>query len=324
MDDLSKRQRRLRDEQKIQNYRALSSKVLENKVNRLYNDFVFKQTTALLAENPEFYTIWNYRRDIITNHYVPSLPQKELISLFEEELKFIMFKLKDYPKVYWIWNHRRWTLENHPVANWEFELKIVSKLLSQDSRNYHGWHYRRSIIKEIEKSIGKSLALQEFHYTTEMINSNFSNFSAWHNRSKLIPVLLKSKPTTEFDDVLSFLKKELYLLKNAIYTDPEDQSAWIYLRWLLTDDIFVTSISKGDYIEILSEERANIKELNELEKDDNNGLDNNWCLKTLVTIENLLIRFDDKNYQEDVINSLKKLIEADPLRKNMYIDRLEL
>ena len=31
---------------------------------------------------------------------------------------------------------------------------------------------------------------QEFDYTTKMISSNLSNFSAWHNRSKLIPKLL--------------------------------------------------------------------------------------------------------------------------------------
>ena len=30
----------------------------------------------------------------------------------------------------------------------------------------------------------------EFDYTTRMINTNLSNFSAWHNRSKLIPRLL--------------------------------------------------------------------------------------------------------------------------------------
>ena len=39
----------------------------------------------------------------------------------------------------------------------------------------------------------KSLVEQEFEYTTKMISTDLSNFSAWHNRSKLIPRLLEER-----------------------------------------------------------------------------------------------------------------------------------
>lgn len=51
------------------------------------------------------------------------------------------------------------------------------------------------------------------------IESNPSNYSAWHNRSYLV-----------FDK-----KEEIELVKNAFFTIPNDQSAWIYHRWLNLD-----------------------------------------------------------------------------------------
>ena len=72
-------------------------------------------------------------------------------------------------------------------------------MLSLDSRNFHGWGYRRTVVKALESSKSSpndalnSMAEQEFEYTTKMINVNLSNFSAWHNRSKLIPRLLDER-----------------------------------------------------------------------------------------------------------------------------------
>lgn len=40
---------------------------------------------------------------------------------------------------------------------------------------------------------GTSAVETEFAYTTKMINADLSNFSAWHNRSKLIPRLLDER-----------------------------------------------------------------------------------------------------------------------------------
>ena len=41
-----------------------------------------------------------------------------------------------------------------------------------------------------EPAQSNNMVESEFNYTTRMINTNLSNFSAWHNRSKLIPRLL--------------------------------------------------------------------------------------------------------------------------------------
>jgi len=79
---------------------------------------------------------------------------------------------------------------------WQRELQLVGKMLSLDSRNFHGWGYRRRIVAELENLLLKvveshaGLIEDEFKYTTKMINTDLSNFSAWHNRSKLIPRLL--------------------------------------------------------------------------------------------------------------------------------------
>lgn len=315
----ARQQKLAREATKIKNYKALTQSILTKKENKVYNATAFDQTTEILNINPEFYTIWNYRRDIITSHYMTTLTTDELASFFNNELIFNMNKFKQFPKVYWIWNHRVWILENHPQVNWEGELALVGKILALDARNFHGWTYRRFIVQKIEKATGKSLALKEFDFTTEKINNNFSNFSAWHMRTKLVPKLFEMRATKDFESVEGFLKKELELLKNAMYTDPEDQSVFIYLRWLLTDELFVRNLPEDKYLEILKAELDNIKELNELEKEDN-GKYNNWCLKTIVIIHKLISEVTKGKEADEIQSSLIELIESDPLRKNRYID----
>ena len=115
--------------------------------------------------------------------------------------------LRKFPKCYWIWSYRLWLLENCtrllPALEarrfWQQELALAGKMLSLDSRNFHGWGYRRTVVSALEcnelqaEALSKSMIETEFDYTTKMINSNLSNFSAWHNRSKLIPRLLDER-----------------------------------------------------------------------------------------------------------------------------------
>lgn len=71
-------------------------------------------------------------------------------------------------------------------------------MLTRDSRNFHGWGYRRIVIAQLEDPLlnGTSRARDEYEYTTKMISQNLSNFSAWHNRSKLILKILDEEEAT--------------------------------------------------------------------------------------------------------------------------------
>lgn len=91
--------------------------------------------------------------------------------------------------------------------------EIVS--VNIDSFQVHCWNYRNFIIDLLSLEAKKNL-----EFIQSKIESNPSNYSAWHNRSYLV----KDK------------KEEIELVKNAFFTIPNDQSAWIYHRWLNLDE----------------------------------------------------------------------------------------
>jgi geranylgeranyl transferase type-2 subunit alpha len=113
----------------------------------------------------------------------------------------------------------------------------------------HCWHYRRFIAEH-----GKVAVSSELAYTRVKIDQNFSNYSAWHQRSLLLAASLNTA-----DDVVNTLSSgttmtktnesqrhekpeslivvvvvvEFELLQKAYYTEPNDQSTWVYHRWLV-------------------------------------------------------------------------------------------
>lgn len=163
--------------------------------------------------------MWNYRRLIL--HFrlnqQPSLhPGHETQANYDlilNDLNLLVPLLRKYPKCYWIWKYRLWLLQEAssrlPVADshriWQQELGLVGKMLNLDNRNFHGWGYRRIIISGLESCQSKVneaavvFTEDEFKYATRMIESNLSNFSAWHARSKLIPRLLNERQASNLE-----------------------------------------------------------------------------------------------------------------------------
>ncbi|KAI8920816.1 geranylgeranyltransferase type II [Powellomyces hirtus] len=278
---------------KLAEYQELCAAISKKRKGNEYDDEAFKLTTKLLSLNPEFYTMWNFRRRIILERK-KSLDTDGYQALCLSELQLADAALKLNPKSYWVWNHRRWILEHMPEATWNRELKLLGVMLNMDARNFHGWDYRRYVVA----ASGSRTPREEFDFTTEKITQNFSNYSAWHYRSK---VILQS--FTDPEEKSKALDHEFELVRNAVYTEPADQSAWLYQRWLL-------SLMPQDR-ERWMKELESIQELVEIEPD------SKWALLTVVHIMMHLGRNED---HDEVIQILKKLQTLDSDRAAYYKD----
>ena len=129
----------------------------------------------------------------------------------------------------------------------------------------------------------QQLLENEWNFTTEKIHQNFSNGSAFHYRTKLLPLLLWCYNNSHNNDnktKLDLVREEMELIRNAIFTEPDDQTSWWYFRFILSwanpltcsveDDIDDNhrekmNISMEEYKDLLYEEWNNIQELVEAE-----------------------------------------------------------
>lgn len=187
---------------------------------------VLELSEKILLMNPESYQTWNLRKRALSSTSFRGLG---------DELLFSIETLKLNPKSYCAWYHRRWViselLSKHTSTTLAFdykhELKLCGKLLELDPRNFHCWNYRLFLAGAFGVA-----HRDELNFTTEKIYQNFSNYSAWHHRVRLLETV-KASDSSLF---LQTLEADAELCKSVIFTKPSDQSAWFYLKWLARQD----------------------------------------------------------------------------------------
>ncbi|MCJ1250658.1 Rab geranylgeranyltransferase [Trapelia coarctata] len=352
-------QAREKELQKIEEYKDLVD-LLQSKINeRQYTAEVLQLTTKLLTLNPEYYTIWNQRRRILQDLFAPSPPLEEthespattgqekapepparedILSLLSNDLAFVFSLLRKFPKCYWIWNHRLWLLKRGslhlPRSSirdlWKGELSLVGKMLTLDNRNFHGWGYRQRVVEVLESEElspgpdgkGTSMVKEEFDYTTRMIRTSMSNFSAWHRRSKLIPRLLDEANSSDVERE-TMLNDELTMIQEALYTDSHDQSLWFYHQYLmctfdpaLASQSMAPNLTPKERLEYIESEMEKLIEM--LEDDD----ESKWIYQSLIQLTMLFKRCAGRLPTQvgSLLEWMASLRKLDPLRRGRWED----
>lgn len=244
-------------QKKTQQASGMIALVLGKKKANDMSEETLELTGKVLRSLTDFYSVWNFRRRILIS-MTPELALLEskgavgerdipvkLVNaeLVRRELQLSEDGIRKNPKSYGAWHHRLWILQRFQV-DYANELQLCKLLLTEDQRNFHCWCYRRFVV-----SVGAIGAAEEFAYSTEKIEENFSNYSAFHHRSVFIRQLdvvsMDSSSSSgnssggdkaigDYEGKRQLIEEEFNLVENAIYTEPDDQSAWWYHQFLVT------------------------------------------------------------------------------------------
>lgn len=242
---------------KTNRYKKLSSALLSLRANSVYSEKSLSLTETMLSRSVDFYTIWNFRREIL-QHLLLEKNANEQLPYIEKELSLVAHGLANRnPKSYCLWYHRQWVIEKG-LSDLPKEIILCKQFLEKDERNFHCWAYRRFIANRLKISLKSELS-----FTMSKIEQNFSNYSAWHYRMSLLPglimvsgskpndcdlcnrsnwtsnrpsmttVVINSAEDVYLDKILPLIKQEMELVEQAVFTEPDDQACWLYQRWVL-------------------------------------------------------------------------------------------
>lgn len=197
----------------------------------LYKELAF--TESLFKNDPKSYSLWSNRAWLL-----------EFIVNFREADQNLVQVERDYLNGLSSFEDLSYTssfkesLARHSSVKLKLlvnELELCNKLFKIDDRNFHCWRHRSFVLCCLRRvsvvsswdSFVQEMQSQELDFLDRMIETNFSNYSAWHHR-----ILLANG--SRFDSMDDF-KRESELVHTAMFTEPNDQSIWQYYFWLVGD-----------------------------------------------------------------------------------------
>lgn len=203
------------------------------------NDAVEKElalTASALQSNPKSYGAWFHRKWVLTQAAEKISDTNEILN---QELGLTELLLQRDERNFHCWNYRRFVVSLQMQADadgsWWFSL-TDDKDEDFDPNcqtRVMGSQVVLSSKKVDEKpsnpaptDMASKILRTEWEFTRTKIGQNFSNFSAFHYRSKLLSLLWLHVEKVD-------LNVEFQLVEDAVFTEPDDQTAWWYQDFLL-------------------------------------------------------------------------------------------
>lgn len=256
---------------------------------------------------------------------------------------------------------------NGSWSSWLNQTKVsMGAQLSQNAIIAVGGIPSNSTNQVNEHDIAKSMKPEleeiittEWNFTTSKIQDNFSNGSAFHYRSKLLPLVLETRlsssssdddcsssntisPSDRYIAMLSLARDEWEsILLNAVFTEPDDQTPWWYHRFLLSWAEPLGELEDEDelveeYVGLLFEMADSLRDLLEIEKesdmmcssekkkkDESKGVKCKWAYIGLhLCLDKLLPWIDEEeagDLKEEATMCLTQLIKIDENRQERYL-----
>lgn len=279
------------------------------------SDRALRLTAICLNHNPANYTIWHFRRSILStlsshSNMYAGVNKKHIHydhTLVERELEFTSKLGGINPKNYQIWYHRRSLLECICISEPESifiqnELSYMATVLDEDGKNYHAWSNRQWLIATINK---KSLWEDEKLFVHEKIANDHRNNSAWNHRWF---VCCYNTNTTFLDLDIAKVEAE-YAIKTAAI-DIYNESPWSYLIGVLKKANSLTLISQYE------------KEISNIKHSQNGGNESNSCAELLSAQIDLLEMkntIDAYNHAANISHDLAHFY--DTIRNKYWLER---
>ena len=97
------------NKEKLDKIVLINKQILKKRAERDYSKQALAQTEKFSYLSPDFYTLWNYRREIITEVF-QTMSASERLEMVNAELGILLKGIGRSPKSYTLWHHRQWII----------------------------------------------------------------------------------------------------------------------------------------------------------------------------------------------------------------------